>query len=60
LHGPWKFTNESGQGSVGITNQGFHRDRLSPLAIAARKAFERDNLHAIADKGYFNGAEIVA
>lgn len=43
-----------------VTNQGFDRDQLSPMAIAAKKALGRDDLHAIADKGYFSGPEILA
>lgn len=43
-----------------ITNQGFDRDQLSPMAIAARNALHREDLHAIADKGYFSGPEILA
>jgi transposase len=43
-----------------ITNQGFDREQLSPMAIAAKAALARDDLHAIADKGYFSGPEILA
>ena len=43
-----------------VTNQGFDRDQLSPMATAARTALGRDDLHAIADKGYFSGSEILA
>lgn len=43
-----------------VTNQGFDRDQLSPMAIAAKDALRRDDLHAIADKGYFSGPEILA
>jgi transposase len=43
-----------------VTNQGFDRDQLSPMAIAARDALGRDDLHVIADKGYFSGTEILA
>lgn len=43
-----------------VTNQGFDRDQLSPTAIAVREALHRDDLHAIADKGYFSGPEILA
>ncbi len=41
-----------------VTNQGFDRDRLSPMATTAREALNREYLNAIADKGYFSGAEI--
>ena len=43
-----------------VTNQGFDREQLSPMAIAAKAALGRDDLHAIADKGYFSGPEILA
>ena len=48
-----------------VTNQGFDRAQLSPMATAAKEALGRDdlhapNLHAIADKGYFSGTEILA
>jgi transposase len=43
-----------------VTNQGFDRDQLSPMAIAAKDALEREDLHVIADKGYFSGSEILA
>ncbi len=43
-----------------VTNQGFDRDQLSPMATAAKEALRRDDLHAVADKGYFSGAQILA
>ena len=43
-----------------VTNQGFDRDQLSPMAAAARAALQRDDLHAIADNGYFSGSQILA
>lgn len=43
-----------------ITNQGFDRGQLSPMATAAREALGCDGLHAVADKGYFSGTEILA
>lgn len=43
-----------------VTNQSFDRDQLSPMAIAAKEPLGRDDLHAIADKGYFSGPEILA
>jgi hypothetical protein len=43
-----------------VTNRGFDRDLLSPMSIAAKDALGRDDLHAIADKGYFSGSEILA
>ena len=43
-----------------VTNQGFDREQLSPMATAAKEALARDDLHAVADKGYFSGTEILA
>ena len=43
-----------------VTNQGFDRDQLSPMAKAAKEALVRKDLHAIADKGYFSGREILS
>ncbi|AGT11045.1 IS1182 family transposase [Paracoccus aminophilus] len=43
-----------------VTNQGFDRDQLSPMAISAKDALQHEDLHAIADKGYFSGPEILA
>ena len=33
-----------------VTNKGVDRDQLSPMAIAAKEALGRDDLHALADK----------
>jgi hypothetical protein len=43
-----------------VTNKGFDRDQLSPMALAAKAALGRDKLHALADKGYYSGVEIAA
>lgn len=43
-----------------VTSQGFDRTQLSPMARAAKTALKREDLHAIADKGYFSSAEILA
>ncbi len=43
-----------------VTNQGYDRDALSMMAVAARNAMSTDKLEVIADKGYFKGEEIVA
>jgi hypothetical protein len=43
-----------------VTNQGFDRDQLSPMAIAAKTALGREDLNVLADKGYFSGAEILS
>ena len=43
-----------------VTNHGFDRHQLGAVATSAKSALGRDDLHAIADKGYFSGAEILA
>ena len=43
-----------------VIKQGFARDQLNPMTTAAKEVLGRDDLHAIADKGFFSGAEIVA
>lgn len=43
-----------------VTNQGYDRTQLSPMAKASKEVLGRENLHAIADRGYFSGAEILA
>jgi transposase len=43
-----------------VTNKGFDRDQLSPLALVAKDALGRDTMHALADKGYYSGLEIAA
>lgn len=42
-----------------VTNQVHDRDLLAPMAQAAKDALQRDDLHALADKGYFSGREIL-
>lgn len=43
-----------------VTTQGYDRDALSMMAIAARDAMEPDEIEAIADKGYYKSEEILA
>ena len=43
-----------------VTNQVHDRDLLSPMAKATKTALHRDELHALADKGYFSGREILS
>lgn len=43
-----------------VTNQGFDRRQIGPVSTSAKTALGRDDLHVIADKGYFSGAEILA
>ena len=41
-----------------VTNQGFDRTQLMPMAISAQKALGRKEVQVIADKGYFSGTQI--
>jgi transposase len=43
-----------------VINAGHDRDQLAPMATAAKTALGRDEMSAIADKGYFSGREILA
>lgn len=43
-----------------VINAGHDREQLSPMAKAAKAALERDEMSAVADKGYFSGREILA
>jgi len=43
-----------------VTNKGFDRDRLSPMALAAKEALGRDTLHALAERDNYSGVETVA
>ena len=43
-----------------VTNVGNDRAQLAPMARAAKAALEAETLDAIADRGYFNGAELLA
>lgn len=43
-----------------VTNQGHDRNLLTVMATKARAALKRDNLHILADKGYFSAREILA
>ncbi|MGP9791826.1 IS1182 family transposase [Roseinatronobacter sp. NSM] len=43
-----------------VTNQGHDRDLLTKMATQAKAALQREELHIIADKGYFSGGEILA
>ena len=43
-----------------VTMFGFDRDALSMMAMAADDVMTTDQLTAIADKGYYKSAEIVA
>jgi hypothetical protein len=43
-----------------LTNRGFDRDQLAPMATSAKAALGRDDLHVIDYIGYFSGTEILA
>ena len=43
-----------------VTMQGYDRDALSMMAVAARDAMATDRIEAIADKGYYKSEEILA
>jgi hypothetical protein len=43
-----------------VINEGHDRAQLSPMAKGAKTALGRDKMHAVADKGYFSGREILA
>jgi transposase len=43
-----------------VINDGHDRDQLSPMSTMAKVALGRDEMNALADKGYFNGREIMA
>jgi len=43
-----------------VINSGHDRDQLSPIAKGAKSALGRDEISAVADKGYFSGREILA
>jgi hypothetical protein len=43
-----------------VTNEGHDRAQLANMAAQAREALQSDTLEAVADRGYFDGAEILA
>lgn len=43
-----------------VTNQVHDRNRLVPMARAAKDALCRDEMHVLADQGYFSGRQILA
>jgi transposase len=43
-----------------VTNVGHDRSQLSNMAAQAKAALQADNLEAVADRGYFDGEEILA
>lgn len=45
--------------ALDVSNVGNDRSQLAPMAKKARAAMEADQITALADRGYFNGEEIV-
>jgi hypothetical protein len=43
-----------------VTNQGHDRDQLTTMATKAKAALKREDLHVLADKGYFSSREILS
>jgi hypothetical protein len=43
-----------------VTNQGHDRDLLTKMAKQAKAALQREDMHILADKGYFSALEILA
>ena len=43
-----------------VTNEGSDRSQSSPMAKAAKATLDVEKLDAVADRGYFNGEEILA
>ncbi len=43
-----------------VTNQGHDRDLLAKMATQAKAVLQREDLHVLADKGYFSALEILA
>jgi len=43
-----------------VTNVGSDRAQLSPMALAAREAMDKTELHVLADRGYYNSPELKA
>ena len=43
-----------------VINEGSDRAQLSPMATAAKATLRAEKLDAVADRGYFSGAEILA
>jgi transposase len=43
-----------------VTNQGYDRHQLAPMAFKARQATGCEQITALADRGYFNGDQVLA
>src|ERR1700747_3121288 len=43
-----------------VTNQGYNRHQLAPMAVKAQQATGCQQITALADRGYFNGDQVLA
>src|SRR5204862_8308420 len=43
-----------------VTNQGYDRQQLAPMAFKAQQATGCDKITALADRGYFNGDQVAS
>ena len=43
-----------------VTNQGYDRHQLAPMAFTARQATGCEQITALADRGYFNGDQVLS
>src|SRR6201981_3326833 len=43
-----------------VTNQGYDRHQLAPMAFKAQRATGCEQITAVADRGYFNGDQVLA
>ena len=43
-----------------VTNQGYDRHQLAPMAFKAKQATGCEQITALADRGYFNGDQVLS
>jgi hypothetical protein len=43
-----------------VVNQGYDRHQLAPMALKAQQAMGREQITALADRGYFNGDQVLS
>ena len=43
-----------------VTNQGYDRSQLAPMAFKAQQATGCEKITALADRGYFNGDQVLS
>ena len=43
-----------------VTNQGYDRHQLAPMAFKAQRATGCEQITALADRGYFNGDQVLS